>query len=759
MTHVARFALQHSRVVIGVFLAVTVVLAISATRIETAGATESLYPDDSRVDAIAEELQATFRHHDRLLLVTSGDIYSGPTMARVAALNAALQRLAGVEDVTSVATAKRMVDDDGFLIVDDLIPRHAPGVEPDAEELAAARAYLAGSPMYQNVTLVSSDGRHASFIIEMADGLDANAFAKSVVETVRTEWVGEYALAGQAFTSMELQSIIGRDLPVLGGLALVVIVLMLFLNFRTLQGTLLPLALILLGVVWGMGLFGLLGGKLMALTVIGPIAVMAVASSFIINMLGRYYFELAHGAGKRVAIDRMLGETGLGVIVSGVAISAAMSTFMLSSLQMVRGLGLVALLGVLASLLASMVLLPALLNVLPVPKHVGDPENPGGLARVLASLGRLTTRRPRVVVLTAVAVVLAGLVGVPRIVTDTSILAFFPEGGATRSSVATVEEVLGGSSTITVWLQGDLGDPALLAAMEAYQHDVANLPELGAGQSIVNVIRALNLTLTGEDALPRTREAVAQELLLYQSSGDVSDLTRFMTLDQQQGVINFVAKSMSTERVAAVTNEMTRLAEARFGDLATVRFTGNPLLEREIEQAMRHDFVISLTLAIALVLIIDSFVRSFRAAAVTIIVLLSTVALQYGLLGWLGLPLNLATMLMGALAIGVGDYAIHLTVRYMEERRHGRDPEQAVMHTLYSTGRQILFTALTLGAGFGALAFASFVPVATLGRLMLLTVGLVGVATLTLLPAASLRFLRDPHARVHLSKELTHEEV
>lgn len=288
---------------------------------------------------------------------------------------------------------------------------------------------------------------------------------------------------------------------------------------------------------------------------------------------------------------------------------------------------------------------------------------------------------------------------------------------------------------------------------------MANLPELGAGQSIVNVIRALNLTLTGEDALPRTREAVAQELLLYQSSGDVSDLTRFMTLDQQQGVINFVAKSMSTERVAAVTNEMTRLAEARFGDLATVRFTGNPLLEREIEQAMRHDFVISLTLAIALVLIIDSFVRSFRAAAVTIIVLLSTVALQYGLLGWLGLPLNLATMLMGALAIGVGDYAIHLTVRYMEERRHGRDPEQAVMHTLYSTGRQILFTALTLGAGFGALAFASFVPVATLGRLMLLTVGLVGVATLTLLPAASLRFLRDPHARVHLSKELTHEEV
>src|SRR5690606_7337441 len=316
-----------------------------------------------------------------------------------------------------------------------------------------------------------------------------------------------------------------------------------------------------------------------------------------------------------------------------------------------------------------------------------------------------------------------------RIVSDTSVLAFFPAGGPTRTSVATVESVLGGSSTITVWLEGDMTDPQVLAAMLEYQEAVAQLDGMGPGQSIANVVQALNQTLTGEDGLPTSQPAVAQELLLYQSSGSVADLTRFTTLDYQQGIITFVAESMSTERVGELEGELTALAESSFGDLATARLTGNPLLEREIEQAMRHDFLISLTLAIALVIVIDSFVRSFRAAAVTILVLLATVALQYGLLGWLGLPLNLATMPMGALAIGVGDYAIHLTVRYMEERRRGHAPEPAIQRSLLSSGRQILFTALTLGAGFGALAFASFVPVATLGRLMLLTVGLVGLAT------------------------------
>lgn len=753
MTRLARLALNHARVVIALFAVVTVALAISASRIETDNATESLYPDDSQVEAVAEELRATFAHHDRLLLVVEGDIYTPRGLEDVRRLTAALKRLPGVADVTSVATAKRMEDDDGFLVVDDLVS--ATGL--DADEVATVRDYLETSPMYENVTLVSDDGRYASVVIEANEGLDASEFARSVVTTVSAEWPGDYHLAGQAFTSMELQSIIGRDLPVLGAIALLAILVMLYLNFRTVQGTLLPLALIMLGVVWGMGLFNLLGFELMALTVVGPIAVLAVGGSFAINMLGRYYFELSHGAGKRVAIERMLAETGLGVAISGFAISAAMSTFMLSSLQMVRGLGLVAVLGVLASLLASMLLLPALLRLLPVPKGVADPESPGAIGRLLGFLGRKVVAHRRGALAVAAALVVMAAVGATRIVPDTSILAFFPEGGATRTSVATVEQVLGGSSTITVWLEGDMTDPQLLAAMETYQQGVAQLEGMGEGQSIANVVRALNLTLTGEDALPTTREAVAQELLLYQSSGSVDDLTRFTTLDYQQGVINFVAQSMSTERVAEVASQMARLANETFGDLATARLTGNPLLEREIERAMRHDFVISLTLAILLVIVIDSFVRSVRAAAVTILVLLATVALQYGLLGWLGLPLNLATMLMGALAIGVGDYAIHLTVRYMEERRHGHDPETAIQRSLFSSGRQILFTALTLGAGFGALAFARFVPVATLGGLMLLTVALVGIATLTLLPAASLTFFRNPHSRFHVSKELTHD--
>lgn len=335
---------------------------------------------------------------------------------------------------------------------------------------------------------------------------------------------------------------------------------------------------------------------------------------------------------------------------------------------------------------------------------------------------------------------LAGF-GLLRIEFNTSIMAFFPEDGPTRQSVRSVEHVLGGSANITALIQADFTDPDAIARLAQFQAEAAALDNMGAGQSIVNILRNINLVLNGEDSLPRTASDLQRTFLLMRGAGP--EAARFITPEHDQAVVQFVATAMPTTRTAALQEELTTLATEVFGPDVPVAFAGNPLLELEIADTMQRDFILSLSLAIILVLIIDSFVRSFRAALVTILVLLITIVLQYGLLGWLGIPLNLATMLMGALAIGVGDYAIHLTVRYMEERR-GHEPEPAMARSLTSAGRQVLFTALTLGAGFGALTFATFVPVATLGSLMLVTVALVGITTLTVLPAAALTYLREP---------------
>lgn len=247
---------------------------------------------------------------------------------------------------------------------------------------------------------------------------------------------------------------------------------------------------------------------------------------------------------------------------------------------------------------------------------------------------------------------------------------------------------------------------------------------------------------------------MAQELLVYQSSGSAEDVASLANLDYSQGLVTIIVARVSTSETKAIISKLQALATATLGDRAKVSFTGDCFIESMLEEIVLRDFTISLTLAILLVLLIDSLVRSLRAALVTIIVLFFTIVLQYGVQGLFGLTFNMASALMGALAIGVGDYAIHLTVRYMEDRRRGLSPERAVEEAVATSGRSIVYTSFTLGGGFAALTFSSFVPVATLGKLMIFTVFAVGIASLTLLPAACLVFLRNPvKSRMEVSNE------
>lgn len=728
---------------VAAFVAVSLGLGLGALRLKLEATVAAMLPDNTVVAELQHEVTDVFGGGAIMVALVEGDIYTPEAVARLRTLAAELAKVPGVESVTSAGNAQRMIDDDGFLLVEDLFPP-----APTSADLEVARAYLETSPLYRGGLLVAEDGKAANVIMEVSADVDSAALSSGIRRVLDKEWrdagLGPVHLVGGPLIDGEMRATLAREMPLLGGLAALLILAMLYLNFRTVRGALLPLMTVLVGLLWALGVMGWLGAALSTLSVIAPVAILAVGSSFSLHLLGRFFQELSHGVDKHAAIHTARKETGLGVLISGLAISAALTTFTLSGMPTVRALGLLTAGGVLATLVAALVLLPAVLELMPPPRRALDPEKPGAIAGLLEAVARFADRR-RYAILVAGAVLLGlAVVGATRIVPNTAVIDYFNANSPLRKDYAVVEDAFGGSSQVQVVVQGDMSDPAALRAMLDFQERLAGVDGVGPTSSIATVLRAVHYTLTGEDALPKTREEVAQELLLYQLSGDPKQVSKYLTLDSQLALVDVTTKSESTALMRRVMSDIEAAGRATIGRYAQLGYTGSTPLQLAIEDSLMHDFVISLSLAIVLVIIIDSFVRSVRAAFVTILALLLTIALQYGLLGFLGIPLDLSTMLLGALAIGVGDYAIHLTVRYMEERRSGRAPEAAMSRALHSSGRSILFTALTLGAGFLAMVFSQFVPVRTLGSLMAFTVLSVGTASLTLLPAACLVFLRNP---------------
>ncbi len=752
MLRLATLTTSRPRLFIAVFAVLTALAAVGIPRVGINATVAAMYPDESAHSATQTLVEETFGAGQLLIVMLEGDVYTPAAMEALRGLTSELSKVTGVKRVTSATNAQRMEDDDGFLLITDLLPASG-SITP--EQVSAARAYLETARMYQGGVLVAEDGGSTNVVVEVDPNGDSDRVVAAARRAVAAHWtepsLGSAYFVGSPVVNTAMRGTLEREMPLLGAIAALLLLVMLYLNFRSLRGALLPVLTVSVGMVWAFGVLGWLGGSFTTMTSIAPVAILAVGSSFSLHLLGRYSVELAHGAQKMAAIRTAVTETGLGVLISGMAISAAMLTFTLSGMPAVRALGMLVAGGVLASLLASLLLLPAVLSLLKPPKRVTDPEAPGAIGGLLKRLGVLVDRRRNLILLVSLVLAVLAVVGVLRIEANTAVLDYFRTDSPIRQDYERVEQAFGGSSQVQLVVTGDLGDPEAIRAMARFQERAAELPGAGPTSSIATVIAAIHETLTGEYGLPATREALAQELLIYQLSGDVQHVSQFMTLDSSMGLIEMSIKTGSTREQRAMVERIDALARAEFTGLLEHSFAGATPLQIDIEDSLMHDFLISLSLAVVLVIIIDSLVRSLAAALVTIVVLLLTILFQYGLLGFLGVPLDLATMLLGALAIGVGDYAIHLTVRYMEQRRAGDPPEVAMGRAILTSGRSILFTALTLGAGFGALIASEFVPIRTLGSLMAFTVLSVGLISLTVLPAACLVFLRQPRGSSNLA--------
>jgi predicted RND superfamily exporter protein len=217
-----------------------------------------------------------------------------------------------------------------------------------------------------------------------------------------------------------------------------------------------------------------------------------------------------------------------------------------------------------------------------------------------------------------------------------------------------------------------------------------------------------------------------------------------MTEDASAAQITVQVRSLPSRRMEALTQRLKALAEATIAPHAErVRFTGTTVLMLEVMRLILHDQYVSLALALVLVALFNALLlASGRVGGISVLPLGLTIAGQFGLMGAFGIPLDTATALIAAIAIGVGDYSVHIIVRYLEELRKGEAPEAAARTSLYVSGRAVFFTALAIGGGFMALLFSGFAPIQTFAKLMGFTVGATALFALTVLPAALLTWLR-----------------
>ncbi|MDJ0783118.1 MAG: MMPL family transporter [Desulfosarcinaceae bacterium] len=718
-----------------------------------------------------------------IVAVETEALFTLETLERLRALHHALaDGVPHLDDITSLVNARNTRGEGDTLIVEDLLETW-----PDtAAQLAAVRERALANPMYRNL-LLSADGQFTTIVIrshssaetddeaDILEGFDdgedppaaaptpqrasgrylsdaENSAVVAAVEAIARPYDApgfRITIAGSPVVTHFLKQYMMRDMRKFMLLAIGTVAVILFLMFRRISGVVLPLIIVILSLLSTVGIMAITGTPIKVPTQILPSFLLAVGVGTSVHILAIFYQRLERSGDKRDAIGYALGHSGLAVIMTNTTTAAGLLSFATAEVAPIADVGIFAGVGVLLAFFYTLMLLPALLALIPIrPRRRPDLE-PGEsvLDWMLSAVARFACRFPRQILGVTAVLVAVAISFVVQVRFSHHPLGWFPPGNQIRMDTEAIDHHLRGSLSMEVVIdtgkENGLYAPELLerlaAAGEQMEQTTDGALFVGKAWSVTTILKeihqALNENRSDYYAIPQDRDLVAQEFLLFENSGS-DDLEDVVDTPFRKARLTLKVPFLDAVGYSGLLSVAQDYFQAHFPD-ADIRFTGMMyLLCTTITNAIHtlaRSYITALVVISALMILL---IGKVRIGLLSMIPNLTPILLMLALIGATPLDLDLFTMMVASIAIGLAvDDTIHFMHNFRRYYEASGDPVQAVHDTLHTAGRAMLVTTVVLAIGFFIYSFATMANIINFGLLTSFTVIMALLADYLIAPA------------------------
>jgi len=549
----------------------------------------------------------------------------------------------------------------------------------------------------------------------------------------------------------------------------------------------LGLTLIAIGmsIIWVVGIGVLLGprylgviGDFSPLLQVLPVLLVGLGVDFAIHLTARYREELGAGWEVKTSAERATGAVGIALILATATTAVGFLTNVVNPIPPLRDFGIVAAIGITGAFLITLTFLPAARVLLDrraeragrLPRREFERPEKRLMPKIMSKTALMAEHLAIPTLVLALALTGLGAFGMSQLTTEFSSTDFVPADDPLRTSYETLaEEFQGGfGETVDILVEGNIATPethnALLAASANLvgTDNVVTINGFAAAQSPISVIASLVAPdANGQPADPvfaglafgsgmnadLTMSPGADVEAIYKASLRAAPLTMPAVLaTDASGSLRYARFEVSTQAGEA---QAARLATDLAEDFAVVAAlpdvdatpTNVNIMTASVVEALQDSQNTSLiiTMSAAMLLLIATFWYESRRPFLGLITMLPVamvVLWTYGMMAVLGIPFGPVTAMTAALAIGIGvPYSIHVTHRYLEDRRRFDDPEAAMRSTTGHTGGALAGSAFTTLAGFGVLMTSSLIPFQQFGAVTAMAIGFSLIASVGVLPS------------------------
>jgi len=740
---IIEFDLKYPRSIIAACILLTLLMGWSIPRIQLEPDVKALMPQDFEIINAMKQMEDTFGGNDLVVVsITSENIFSSATLEKIEAMTAEIETLTTVDQVVSITNVPDVVGTaDGFEVrevIDDL--------PTTASQIDSLKERIADNPMIYG-TLVSTDFQKAGIIayLDVAGHKNTDNEIYDTFMAIRHKYEGpeQIHMAGLPLTRREVSATMTSDVKKLFPYGIILMILLLVLTFHSWTGAFLPFTVVIMSIVFTVGLMVMVGVKMTVVEMLIPVMLIAIANSYSIQVITQYFVEYFNNpkADKDNLIRLILAYLTTPVLLSGFTTLVGFLSLRSHILPPAKNLGLLCACGTTIAFIYSLTFIPAALKLLNFPITIKAADSNVRTHRFLEGWGRFFIRFRKPFLIACLIGIIIVSTGMSRIIVDTNPIAYWKKSAEIRQSNDVIDRNFGGSSTISILATGDIKDPEFLHKIDSLCVFLESQPAVTYANSIVDLLKRMNRAFHGDsvqyNVIPATAEEVAQYLFLYSLTGDTKDLDRFVDYDYTQSqILARVNDSGSKTSYKLYTDTRDYIAK-HLGSENFPSVSGMAPLIGVLSKLVVDGQIRSLALSIvAVFLIVAIAFRSAVAGLISIVPLSAAVLCLFGVMGYVGITLNMATALISSIMIGVGiDYTIHFIYRFRLEARKDGDAERAVLRTLTTSGKGIVYNAVSVIIGFMVLMLSGFEPIFFFGFLIVFSIIICLVGALTILPA------------------------
>ncbi len=655
------------------------------------------------------------------------------------------------------------------------------------------------SPFYDKF-LINSETQAVRTAInlksEIVNTVEREKFITDVLEPKVLEFEQKYKLdvriSGMPYVRTKYSQTIKAELGKFLILALVVTSLIFFLFFRSFRATIISIFTVTIGVMWTLGIVGLLEYELTVLTAIIPPLIIVIGMPNCIFLINKYQRELNIHGNKSLSLEKVIIKIGNATLMTNVTTASGFATFIATKSKLLSEFGLVASLSILSIFILCLLIIPTVYSFLPTPdeKHLQH-QNKKWINNLLNWMVNVVKTKRIEVYIISVIMLAVSIIGINFIKISGRFIDDMPRNTEFFDDIIYYDNEFNGILPLEIYIdlkrKKGVINPAIVENMQEIEDVIENQTKYNKyekkDESLlsrpISVISLLKYTkqayFNGNPKyyqLPNKQDRLFISAFVKKSSSDFDLLNNYVDSTGRYTRITTFMKDIETEDMERIEvnleKEINKIIDKKSGmsegneynERAEVFLTGKAYLFQKGTYFLVENLVWSLGLAIFLISLFMAYLfRNFRMIIISLIPNLLPLLITAGLMGFIGIPIKPSTILIFSIAFGISvDDTIHFLAKYRQELQDNKwQIKKSVYNSVKETGLSMFYTSVVLFFGFSVFIVSNFGGTIALGALVSTTLLLAMLSNLLLLPSllmsleksiANEKVLKEPKIKI-----------